>query len=174
MKSRGSALGGRAAFSLMEMLLVLALIGLFLGTILLNVVSMFRGSVMDELEGTLWIAIDKAKQNAVFQQRRVALSFDEERLALVLSSGDRRELYELAEQEGGEEIRVLFNERLPENARYLVSGRIVDEREIERVVFFPDGTCTPFLVSVEYGELRNSFEIDPWTGNQIVPEVKAL
>ncbi len=173
MNRASKSLGSKTGFSLIEMLLVLGLVGLFLGTILVNVTSMFRGSAMDEIEGTLWIAIDKAKQKAVFQQRRVVLSFDKDSVALIMSSGNARERFDLRQEEEGE-IRVVFNEKLPDNARYLIGGEVVTKREIERVVFFPDGTCTPFLVTIEFGDWKNVFEIDPWTGNQIVPEERAL
>ena len=161
----------KAGFSLIETLLVLALMGMFVGAILINVVSMFRGSAMDELEGQLWIAIDKGKQTAVFQQRRGTLSYDKEEIALILSGGSSMERFDLAHEEEGE-IRIIFNEQLPDNSRYLIGGNVVTEREIEKVVFYPDGTCTPFLVTLEFGDYRSSFQIDPWTGNQIVPEVK--
>jgi hypothetical protein len=39
---------------------------------------------------------------------------------------------------------------------------------VKAVQFFPDGTCTPFAVSLEVGNDRRTIEIDPWTGAELL------
>lgn len=158
-------------FTLVEILLAVALIAMFVGAVVINVQGMFTRSEIDSVEDSFWSAVDKAKQNSVFQQRRYRLSFDEERKAFRISSGDVEELFEFDLGPLGDELplEISFTEKMPENGSKLIGGRRISDREIEKVLFYPDGTCTPFSITIDVSEYSAQYDIDPWTAAPLIP-----
>lgn len=51
----------------------------------------------------------------------------------------------------------------PEVAAAFLIGGMLEERSIERVRFFPDGSCDPMRIQIVRGETRRVYAIDPWT-----------
>ncbi|MCH6257513.1 prepilin-type N-terminal cleavage/methylation domain-containing protein [Puniceicoccaceae bacterium K14] len=159
-------------FSLVEVLLVIALIAMFVGTIVVNVQGMFHRSEINSVEDGFWQAVDKAKQNSVFQQRKYRLFFDEELRAFKIVSGEMEEVFGFDLGPLAEEmhLEVRFTEKMPDNGSKLIGGRRISDREIEKVLFYPDGTCTPFSVTMDISEYSTQYDIDPWTAAPLVPE----
>lgn len=44
----------------------------------------------------------------------------------------------------------------------LIGGQL-EERSVDRVRFFPDGSCDPMRIQVIRGDVRRVYSIDPWT-----------
>lgn len=51
----------------------------------------------------------------------------------------------------------------PEMSGASLIGGQLEERAIEHVRFYPDGSCDPMRVQVRRGEVRRVYSIDPWT-----------
>lgn len=160
----------RQGFTLVEILLAIALIALFVGTVVVNVQGMLNRNEIDSVEDSFWSAVDKAKQNAVFQQRKYRLQFDEDERAFIISSGERREVFDFELGPMGEDLSldIRFTEKMANGGSKLIGGRRITDRDVERVLFFPDGTCTPFTVSLGVAEYRIEYNIDPWTAAPLV------
>ncbi|MDE0769332.1 MAG: prepilin-type N-terminal cleavage/methylation domain-containing protein [Opitutaceae bacterium] len=159
----------RKAFTLIEMMLTIALITLLSSLFVWNITSLLKQGELESLQNELWGAVEKAKQSAVFNRQPHVVRFDEEAQAFRVSAGGKQFTFEV-ETDGfdeGVEIEVVFNEQLPKDGYRLVRGELVTQREIESVTFYPDGTCTPFSVNLKIGEYQSDFQIDPWTGSQL-------
>lgn len=135
-----------------------------------NFDSLFREGELQALEGEFWDAVDVAKEDAAFKQTRYILSWDEETHSFLLESGEYKGKFEVDTSNFGEdvELAVSFTEALPENGYVLIGGRLVTDRDIEQVMFYPDGTCTPFTVVMAIAGYESSIRIDPWTGAEMV------
>lgn len=163
----------RQAFTLIEMMLTIALIALLSSLFIWNIDSLLKQGELESLQNELWGAVERAKQSAVFSRQPHVVRFDEELQAFIVSAGSEQITFEV-DTDGfseGVEIAVAFNETLPKDGYRLVRGELVTQREIESVTFYPDGTCTPFSVDLRIGEYESAFQIDPWTGCQLtMPE----
>lgn len=51
----------------------------------------------------------------------------------------------------------------PEMTSAALIGGQLEERSIERVRFYPDGSCDPMRIQVRRGDIRRVYSIDPWT-----------
>ena len=62
----------------------------------------------------------------------------------------------------------LVEQTRDENSYVLIAGELVAKREIATVGFYPDGTCSPYTVSMKIAGFETNFQMDPWTGVQLV------
>lgn len=51
----------------------------------------------------------------------------------------------------------------PEMTAAFLVGGMLEEQPIDRVRFYPDGSCDPMRVQVRRGDVRRVYSIDPWT-----------
>ncbi len=161
--------GARGGFTLIELLLTISLVALMSSMFVVNIASLLRNGELETLENAYWKAVDSARLNAVFTRSPHFIDWDEDEQGFVVSSGEKRESFPVDTSEFGDlEIEVLFEEIAPENSYVLIRGELVAKREIVSVGFFPDGTCTPYTVSMKIGEFFTEFQMDPWTGAQLV------
>lgn len=156
-------------FTLVEVLLAVALVAV-LGTVfVLNIGTLLRDNELEALEREYWRAVDAARTGAVFKQQSHFIEWDPKGHRFLVISVGTIEAFELdTESMGDPEIEVLFEEIAPENSYVLIAGKLVAKREIVKVGFFPDGTCSPFEVSMKIGAYETRFQMDPWTGVQLV------
>ncbi|MDQ8197199.1 prepilin-type N-terminal cleavage/methylation domain-containing protein [Pelagicoccus enzymogenes] len=159
----------RRGFTLFELLLVLALIGLFSTVFVLNIDSLMKDGEMETLEREYWRAVESARTNAVFKQQAHYLEWDPDGRQFLVVSGGATEAFPVEIESPVElKIEVLFEEIAPENSYVLIAGQLVQKREIVKVGFFPDGTCSPYEVSMRIADFETRFQMDPWTGVQLV------
>ena len=147
------------AFSLLEILVVLALFGLISALLIGGSSALLRAVTTDDAQNTTLNAIAAARHGAVLTGRTLELTYDDK--ARVLSWGEGR-----AALAGGEILRLLPPVR---TSAVLVGGQLV-ESSLARVRFYADGTCDPFRV--EFGRDQNSriLALDPWTCTVLSPE----
>lgn len=164
-------MGSRSGFSLLELVITIALIVLLSSIFVWNIDSVLRKGEIEQLENEFWDALTEAKQRAVFEGQPYALSWDGESRSFWLVSGEARKQFEVDTEAFGEsvEIGVAFREMFAENGYKLIGGRLVVDREIEKVFFYPDGTCTPFTVDLTIAGYATEIKIDPWTGARLAP-----
>jgi prepilin-type N-terminal cleavage/methylation domain-containing protein len=149
----------RGAFTLVEVLLVLALLAL-LGTLLIPGVNSMLAAMNDRgAEQQLSEAILNARGEALETGRTVELRFDPETRQLVWGAGGTRAdplplgtSLELLPMESGGNI--------------LLGGVLAEMQEpLRRVRFFPDGTCETFRIRLKETQTATPrlFVVDPWT-----------
>jgi general secretion pathway protein H len=159
-----------SAFSLVEILLVIALLALFSSLFVLNLDSLIAQGEADSLESEFWRATREARTLALYERAPQTLRFDEEAIAFTVSGANGEKKFSINTEDWSEESRaeVLFTQRLADGSYSLIQGNLVTTKEIPFVRFFPDGTCMPFLVELNVGESERTIEVDPWTGAELL------
>lgn len=147
------------AFTLVEVLLVLALLALFATVFIPGVNSML--SAMDERgpDQLLAEAVLGARGEALESGRTVELTYDTEKRQFVWGATGSR---------GPAFADGFAAELLPmESGASILLGGIVTEvqKPLRRVRFFPDGTCDAFRIRLkETGvAVPRLYVVDPWT-----------
>lgn len=155
----------RPGFTLLEVLLVIALIGSVTSLFLLSLDSIARTTPGDALEGAFWSAVRDARESAVRTRRTQSVSFDADRMEFLVKGADteRRSAVSREVLPDNARIEAVFTQELPKNSFTLVRGRLVTEREIPSMQFFPDGTCQPVTVEFRFPGGTRRLTIDPWT-----------
>ena len=168
----GSADSKVRAFSLIEMLLVIALIGMFSTIFIVNFESLLRVGEGQAVEAAFWNASREARTRALLERRPQWLRFEEkEALFIVEEAGGGNPETFAVDRDGwdpGVKLKVAFQKKVPPNKFTLRQGELVDVRDIPAARFFPDGTCLPFQLAIEVGGAESKIEIDPWTGAQLL------
>ena len=164
----------RRAFTLFEVILVIALMAVAGTLFLVSVESLGKSSPADEFEGAFWRALAQAREQALTSRRTVELRWDEEVRAFLVVSGTRAIPVRIESKENAESFGATFTEEVAANDFILVRGELVTRRATPVVKIFPDGTCQPFRVELAFGEhSRQVLLIDPWTGAEMLPAESA-
>ncbi len=159
----------RRGFTVLEMLLVIALVAVSATMFLVSVDSLGRSSPADEFEGAFWRATAQARELALASRRTIELRWDEEARAFVLGGGGREARVGIAAEAAQDSFGATFSEEVAANDFILVRGELVTRRAVSAVRFFPDGTCQAFAVELTFGERsRRRVIVDPWTGAEML------
>lgn len=134
------------AFTLLEILVVLALLGLMSG-VLIGGTARWLDARDSDVEGATLRAIAQARERAIQSGQPVALAAASVWHSKAKATTQRREVQFLPPEMG---------------ATTLVGGRLREEA-LPAVNFYPDGTCDPFRVQLGDAEPRRLLVIDPWT-----------
>lgn len=166
-QKRGVA--GRAGFTLLEMLLAIALIAVTGTMFLVSIDTLGRTSPADEFEGSFWRAMAQARERALTSRREVAIAWDEENHCFVIASVAGTTSVPVAEVDSKESYSAVFSEEVAADDFVLVRGVLVTRREVPAVRVFPDGSCQAFAVEFTLGETSHQIVVDPWTGAPLLP-----
>lgn len=149
-----------AAFTLLELIMVLALFGMVAALILGTGATMLRESDEQSVEQKTIQAIAAARHESVLSGQTLELRFNEKTRLLSWGAGQET----LA---GEDRLRFLPPVR---SSAMLLGGKMVEEA-IPFVRFHPDGTCDPFRLEVVKSSDRTSrvVTIDPWTCTALAP-----
>ena len=131
---------GRRGFSLLELIMVLAVLGIMAG-----VVAPATGRFLDKLSfrkqtAALVAGTRYARLMAVGKGRPVAMRFD------------------------GQTHLLSFRGAVEETKEIKLSGEVELELRPETLVFYPDGLATPGRMLARSGSRSQEFRIDPLTG----------
>lgn len=151
---------GDRGFTLLEILLVLTLIAL-LGSVLIGgAASLLKANNEQDPESALLSLLQKVRAEAVEANTIITLvQLPEQRGFLWGADG----VETLPAREGGPRARLLR----PEFAgASLIAGQM-EERLLERMRFYPDGSCDAARLEVRRGDNRRVFSIDPWTASPL-------
>ncbi|MBK1878056.1 prepilin-type N-terminal cleavage/methylation domain-containing protein [Pelagicoccus mobilis] len=160
---------GAEGFTLIEVLLAVALVAMLGSVLVMNINSLLRDGELETLEREYWRAVESARSGAVFNQQVHFLEWDGKEQRFLVRSAGETEAFEVDTSSMGDvEIEVFFEEVAPENSYVLIAGELVAKREIATVGFYPDGTCSPYTVSMKIAGFETNFQMDPWTGVQLV------
>ncbi|MDP1581489.1 MAG: prepilin-type N-terminal cleavage/methylation domain-containing protein [Candidatus Didemnitutus sp.] len=151
-------LATRAGFTLVEVLLVLALLALLAAVFIPGVNSILRDINARGPDQLLSEAMLAARHEALATGRVVELRYHTEARQLWWSETAPR-----AEPlPAGMEVSFL---PLASGSSILLGGQLAEAQEpLRRVRFFPDGTCDAFRVSLKAANAApRLFVVDPWT-----------
>lgn len=156
---RPSRRNSRAAFTLVEVLLVLALIALVSMVLLPAAGGLFPKAGGGGWDDTVATTFQKVRQQAVVSGREIALHFDPKTLRFAWPGGTSDPLGP-AEQK----LTVEFL-RSSGGSSILIGGQLIETTTVPLLRFFPDGTCEPVRVQVRVagGGQPRVLTIDPWT-----------
>lgn len=145
-------------FTLVEILLVLAVVALLAALVLPGINAVLRTMDNREPDQVLWDTILAARERALTTNREVWLRFDREKKTLAWDDGTESRAVAWPA-----ETRLEFLQPT-EGATVLIGGRLVETREIPAVRFFPDGTCDRFRAQLRTGAgAARIIAVDPWT-----------
>ncbi len=153
----GSARPPAGGFTLIEILLVLALLALFSALFIPGVNSILRQINERGPEQTLAETVLAARGAALESGKTVTLTYDAERRAL---RADNAAVSDLV-FETGSQVALLPPAT---GAVILLGGQAVETDELRRIRFFADGTCDPFRVRLQLDKApARIWQADPWT-----------
>jgi prepilin-type N-terminal cleavage/methylation domain-containing protein len=166
--SRPSPLPARAAFTLLEILVVLSLIGLLTGVLITGSSRLLTDRPVS-VETVFWAAVAEVRKEAMVEQREVRLRFDANAKSLVSASlaGQRS----FAMPPGEVQVDFLAPASQSNNV-VLIGGLLVETEPLGHVTFFDDGTCTPFRVQIRTGGPARMLTVDPWTCAEVLVAAK--
>lgn len=166
-RDRGELIAGhasprtlRAAFTILEILLALAVIGLLSAVLVSGASHLVSGRAMtpDEI---FWEASRDARRTALKTDREVRLSFDQKEKHFVVDDGMQAKVFPLVEPP--RELTVDFLPVRSTSSAVLIGGQLVESETVKSVTFYPDGTCVPFRVQFRTTGPARVITIDPWT-----------
>lgn len=153
---------GTAGFTLLEIVVVLALFGLITALLIGGSGALLRAIGREEVENTALNAIASARHEAVLSGRTLELRLDDKTRILDWGAGR-------ATLAGEDVVRLLPPVK---TSSVLIGGRL-EEAAITTVRFYADGTCDPFRVEIVRGQTGQILVIDPWTCTVLAPDAKA-
>jgi general secretion pathway protein H len=160
------------AFTILEVMIVIALISLLCGVLITGGLHLTRESSATP-EDTFWKAVTEARRTALLSGRDVRLSFvgtpkgDKER-ALVIRASDGTEKRMPFEPRPGELIMEFLSAQKG-GPSILLASQLVETSTMPYVTFYGDGTCSPFRVQIRAGGEPRTLMIDPWTCALVLP-----
>ena len=152
----------RRGFSLIELIIVIALIALVGGMIVVNAEAMLRGLGEEPVERILHKAVREARFQAAYLKEPTQVRYDEETLSFVLDTqtGSRLNAWSTGLGENSS-LDVIFEQILPQEGL----TRVLNEEtvEIPVVTFRPDRSSTPFQVTFDLGREEFTQRYDPFS-----------
>ena len=168
--------GSRSGFTLLEILLAIALIALLAGALIGGAAHLLTDQPVTADE-VFWKSVQQARKTALKSEKEVRLRFDAKKKQFVLidgfapsalaADGFTREETALKQfpipPPGGTDLTIDFLSSSKGGAVILVGGVMIESQPIQFVTFYPDGTCTPFRAQFMRNGASHLLAVDPWT-----------
>lgn len=162
----GHRFGRSSGFTLIEILLAVALLGL-LSAVMVSVATSFTDARPRSPEDFFWEAARKARRTALVSETDVRLSYDRKEKAFVVSSPKETLRFPLT---ATQDLTVDLLQAQSVGGSILIGGQLVDTQTVPAVTFYADGTCSPFRVQFRATGPARIVAIDPWTCAPVLPE----
>jgi len=164
---RGRLAGGAVrGFSLIEILLVLAIMGLLAGVLISGSTRLLSGQPQS-VEEVFWQAVQEARKDALRHEREVALRFVDDRektvKKFVVQDGEEAQDFPIPPSAGSGDLTVDFLPGQKTGTMAIIAGMVLEKQPLAAVTFYPDGTCTAFRVQIVRNATTHMLAIDPWT-----------
>lgn len=157
----------RAAFTLLEILVAIALLGLLSAAMVTGASHLLDGRPRTPAE-VFWQVVGEARRSALESGAETRLRFDDREKTFVLDAGRGPRTFPVPGA-----TRELTVNLLPAQSTHgalLIGGQLVETESLPFVTFHPDGTCTPFRVQFRTTGPAQVITIDPWTCASILTE----
>ena len=158
-----------AGFTLLEIILVVALIALASSIIISNFTTFLKFEDRLNPEEVLYAAIRSARFHAACERELTSLSYEKESGSLVISTGDSFALnYNFSSEERGE-IRFYLIPSAQGMERF--SDPEDTKLEVREILFAPDRSSNPFVAVIDNGQgAVKSLVFDPFSNLVRQPE----
>ncbi len=156
--TRPSSQFSERAFTLLEVLITVALIGLLTGILVGGSMAMVRERPSTG-EEVLRTAIRQARRYAVENLREVRVRYDAKEKVFVASTRDGEKRFPV---EFPGELKVDFLPTI-KSSSVLLGGEVLETSSMPFITFYPDGGCSPFRAQLRTGGPARIVSIDPWT-----------
>lgn len=153
-------IGPRRGFTLIEILLAIAVIGL-LATTVIGLSARLLVAKPASADDVFWQACQAARKAALNSGHDETLSFDPK--AKVFSVGDGTATKTFTVSSASDDLAVDFLTIQNGSSSILLGGTLVQTQTIPSVAFYGDGTCAPFQVQIRSKGAAHVLSIDPWT-----------
>jgi general secretion pathway protein H len=167
-RGRDSAAGARAAFTLLEILLSLALIAMLAGVLITGAVRLI-GDKPATPEDVFWKTVQEARGLALREERDIQVTFDPAEKVFLVHDGKKPKEMPVP---AGRDLVIEFLAASSNRSTVLIGGDLVESRPIPSVTFFADGTCSPFRLQIRNGGAGRTINIDPWTCARVLPKTE--
>jgi general secretion pathway protein H len=165
-----SETGDRGGFTLVEVLLVVALIAL-LSTIFIGGSSALLTEKAPSPDAQFWTACGAARAEALAEGKSVIMTFDEKARGFVLDDGAQKNALPLVAPD--DTVIDFHPADAPSGSLILIAGTVVETEPLASVTFYNDGTCTPFRAQIRSKLGAHILAIDPWTCAQVLSKANA-
>ncbi len=157
----------RGGFTLLEVLLTLAVIGLVVAVLVTGAVQLteHKDATPEEI---FWKAVGDARKQAMLSGQAVQLRLVQKgKSTSLLETGPSGEKsYEFS---GATPVVVDFLSTQKTASAILIRGELVETQTIPAVTFYGDGTCSPFRLQIRGSGTPRMISIDPWTCAPVLP-----
>jgi Tfp pilus assembly protein FimT len=161
LSARGGLRRGRSeAFTLLEILLALAVIAL-LATVLVGTSATLLKDRAYSPDDVFWKACQAARKAAVKEGSAVQLSFDDKTKSFLADDGTHVQSFAIPSAPQDLQVSLLASDG--SHSAVLLGGVAVETGAAASVLFYSDGTCTPFRVQFVVSGAAHVLTIDPWT-----------
>ena len=159
----------RRGFTLLEMLLTLALIALLAGA-LIGGSSALLAEKPPSAHDVFWSTVRTARKTALNAEQDLNLRYDEKTKAFQLTPPDGGVQSFLIPVAGsGNDLIVEFLAAQKTGGSILLGGTVVETEPLSGgVTFYADGTCTPFRLQIRVNGGAHIIAIDPWTCSPVL------
>jgi type II secretion system protein H len=151
-----------SAFTIIELLMAIALMGLMAALALGPGRAVFARQTYEPLSETLRRSVREARFQSVASGRPVALEWDSATYSFVIRDADGAEIERIKSEAGTESDDVLFHAVLPWE-QVEVPGKDPLLTIIAQVRFDPDRSSTPFVASIHYAGEDTELRYDPFS-----------
>jgi general secretion pathway protein H len=150
-------------FTLLEILLALALIGLLSAALVSGAVRIVD-SQPQRPEDVFWAASQAARRAALQTEREVTLSYDGKEKRFEVGDGSAAtQTFAIPGATRELTVDLLPGQERSGSSSILIGGQLLENRTITSVTYYPDGTCAPFRVQFRTNGPARVIAIDPWT-----------
>ena len=152
----------RRGFTLLEMLLTLALIALL-------------AEKPPSADDVFWSTVRTARKTALNAEQDLNLRYDEKTKAFQLTPPDGNiQSFPIPVAGSGSDLIVEFLAAQKTGGSILLGGTVVETEPLSGgVTFYADGTCTPFRLQIRVNGGAHIIALDPWTCSPVLTPPKA-
>ena len=162
----------RRGFTLLEMLLTLALIALLAGA-LIGGSSALLAEKPPSAHDVFWSTVRTARKTALNAEQDLNLRYDEKTKAFQLTPPDGG-VQSFLIPGSGNDLIVEFLAAQKTGGSILLGGTVVETEPLSGgVTFYADGTCTPFRLQIRVNGGAHIIAIDPWTCSPVLAPPKS-
>lgn len=153
----------KRGFTLIELIIVIALVALVGGLVVVNAEAIFRGLGEEPVDRILRKAVREARFQAAYLKEPVQLAFEEEGARFLLTGSGGQKLADFPTGLNGtsDNLSIEFEQILPEEG--LNRNSTPETMEIEVVTFRPDRSSTPFQALIDEDVRPYVLRFDPFS-----------
>lgn len=171
-RPRSRPIRSTRAFTLLEMLLGLALIALLAGA-LIGGSSALLAEKPTSANDVFWSAVQAARKTALNSQHDVNLRYEEKTKSFQLTAPDGSVSASFPITAPVTDLAVEFLSVQKTGGLILLGGMVVETEPLTGgVTFYADGTCTAFRLQIRANGGAHILAIDPWTCSPVIPPAK--